>query len=318
MINTKLKAPFPWFGGKSTIAHRVWRYLGDVKSYFEPFFGSGAVLLNRPPTRHEKIYEVVCDLDGTLCNAWRSIKFKPQETAEWCSWPVNHIDLAARRRVLQREQAELVRQLVEDDMFCNPKLAGYWIWGVSCWIGGGFMTDKIYNVAGQRPHLIDDIGVSNQPLLDWFGALACRLRGVKVVCGDWTRVCGGNWQHKNKPVGMFFDPPYATDTRDTRIYQHDSLEIGKAVEAWARERGKHPDYRIVVCGYNDEYQLLLADGWRVEAWKTGGSYSNQGKTDNPNRHRERLFISPHCPQNTQPELWKEGASCPVTQSCSRT
>ena len=42
-----LQAPFPYFGGRSTIAHKVWSALGDVKMYMEPFFGSGAVLLNR-------------------------------------------------------------------------------------------------------------------------------------------------------------------------------------------------------------------------------------------------------------------------------
>ena len=42
------KAPFPWFGGKARIAAQVWQRFGDVRNYVEPFFGSGAVLLNRP------------------------------------------------------------------------------------------------------------------------------------------------------------------------------------------------------------------------------------------------------------------------------
>ena len=40
-----LKAPFPWFGGKSRVADIVWDRFGDVANYVEPFFGSGAVLL---------------------------------------------------------------------------------------------------------------------------------------------------------------------------------------------------------------------------------------------------------------------------------
>lgn len=42
----KLKAPFPYFGGKSKVAHLVWERLGDVHTFIEPFFGSGAVLLS--------------------------------------------------------------------------------------------------------------------------------------------------------------------------------------------------------------------------------------------------------------------------------
>ena len=62
------KAPFPYFGGKSTIAHKIWQYLGQPKHYIEPFFGSGAVLLLRPdynPTVH---IETVNDKDGFIAN----------------------------------------------------------------------------------------------------------------------------------------------------------------------------------------------------------------------------------------------------------
>lgn len=42
-----LKAPFPWFGGKSRVADVVWRAFGNVPNYVEPFFGSGAVRVRR-------------------------------------------------------------------------------------------------------------------------------------------------------------------------------------------------------------------------------------------------------------------------------
>jgi len=45
-----LRAPFPWFGGKSRCAGVVWSMLGDVPNYVEPFAGSLAVLLGRPHT----------------------------------------------------------------------------------------------------------------------------------------------------------------------------------------------------------------------------------------------------------------------------
>src|SRR5208283_3571102 len=55
-----MKAPFPWFGGKSRAASLVWDRFGNVPNYVEPFFGSGAVLLNRPHAPHT---ETVNDLD---------------------------------------------------------------------------------------------------------------------------------------------------------------------------------------------------------------------------------------------------------------
>ena len=42
-----MKAPFPWFGGKSRVAHLGWDRIGNVPNYVEPFFGSGAVVSAR-------------------------------------------------------------------------------------------------------------------------------------------------------------------------------------------------------------------------------------------------------------------------------
>lgn len=59
-----LRAPFPYFGGKARVASDVWSRFGDVSNYCEPFFGSGAVLLNRPPSARDHTTETVNDLDG--------------------------------------------------------------------------------------------------------------------------------------------------------------------------------------------------------------------------------------------------------------
>jgi len=56
-----LKAPFPYFGGKSKIAHIVWQALGQPPVYIEPFFGSGAVLLSRK-NYDPKYKEIINDI----------------------------------------------------------------------------------------------------------------------------------------------------------------------------------------------------------------------------------------------------------------
>ena len=264
-----MNAPFPYFGGKSKIAHIVWQALGSPKHYIEPFFGSGAVLLLRPnysPTQHT---ETICDKDGFISNVWRSLQFSPKETARWCDWPVNHADLSARKKKLIENEKYLLENLIKDDMWHDPKLAGYWIWAASCWIGSGLTS------ISQIPHLggtgmgVHKIGKVESGIYDWFNILSERLRYVKVVCGDWTRVCGGNWQDNMGDVGMFFDPPYGVKDRDTNVYHHDSTEIAKDVLEWVRERGKNKTYRIVVAGY-EEYSELIKEGWTMQKWKTNG------------------------------------------------
>jgi site-specific DNA-adenine methylase len=75
-----LKAPFPWFGGKSRVAHLVWDRFGDVANYVEPFFGSGAVLLCRPTSPG---IETVNDLDCMVANFWRALQHDPEAVAEF-------------------------------------------------------------------------------------------------------------------------------------------------------------------------------------------------------------------------------------------
>lgn len=47
-MSDALKTPYPWFGGKKMVAEAVWERFGDVANSVEPFFGGGAMLLNRP------------------------------------------------------------------------------------------------------------------------------------------------------------------------------------------------------------------------------------------------------------------------------
>lgn len=144
-----LVAPFPFFGGKPTeVVDLIWRALGDPGNYVEPFFGSGAVLLGRP--RVGKV-ETVNDLDGMLANFWRAIAADPEAVAAACDRPVNETDLHAIHRYLVDHTEELVRRLEADPEHSDPKIAGWWAWGASCWIGSGWCTSA--TPARQRPHL---------------------------------------------------------------------------------------------------------------------------------------------------------------------
>ena len=139
-----LKAPFPWFGGKSRVAPMVWARFGNPINYVEPFFGSGAVLLGRPMEHFEggARIETVNDLDGFVCNAWRAIKSQPGETADWADWPVNECDLHARHLWLKKCRESFTELLMGDPDYCDAKIAGWWLWGIACWIGSGFCGDS--------------------------------------------------------------------------------------------------------------------------------------------------------------------------------
>src|SRR5213595_2064073 len=99
----KLKAPFPWFGGKRRVAHIVWERFGNVPNYVEPFAGSLAVLLARPSGWRGS--ETVNDADGFIANFWRALAANPEGVAEHADWPVNENDQHARHVWLVSERA---------------------------------------------------------------------------------------------------------------------------------------------------------------------------------------------------------------------
>jgi len=326
-----LRAPFPWFGGKSRAAHLVWGRFGDVPNYVEPFFGSGAVLLARPTAPGT---ETVNDRDAYLANFWRALKHDPQAVAEYADWPVNEADLTARHHWLVN-QVGFRERMMRDPDYYDVKIAGWWVWGIGQWIGAEWceLKERVYRKqpdlgaargvhrkrldlrhrgksvhgqqVGRRMHLGRGEGVHNltayrDGLIAWFTALADRLRRVRVCCGDWKRVLGPTPTVFNGITGVFLDPPYGDERAYTCYNLHDRSVAGEVAE-WAREHGDDKRMRIAVCGYEGEHEF--PDDWECLAWKAGGGYGSRNP-DNRNRFRERIWFSPHC-RRPEPSLWPD-------------
>ena len=139
-MTTPLKAPFPYFGGKSSIAPEIWSRFGSVRNYVEPFAGSAAMLLARPKPWDGT--ETINDADGMVSNFWRALQHDPDAVAHHADWPVNEADLTARHIWLVNRRDSLTERLMADPDWFDPKAAGWWVWGMCCWIGGGFCSGK--------------------------------------------------------------------------------------------------------------------------------------------------------------------------------
>ena len=153
---TKLKAPFPAFGGKSKVADLVWSRIGDVDNFIEPFCNSAAVLLVRPSTPR---VETVNDLNPYIANFWRATSIDPEAVVEACDWPVNETDLHSRHRwlVLSDAAVEFRERMKADPKYFDAEIAGWWVWGCCCWIGGEwciYMDGEKWNERpGMRPRI---------------------------------------------------------------------------------------------------------------------------------------------------------------------
>lgn len=290
----KLKALFPYFGGKSRVADTVWQLIGtDVKYYFEPFLGSGAVFFARPSVPKTS-FEIINDADGHITNVWRSIRYYPSIVKDYCLQPSSHIDLIAARKTLRRCSESLTEQMKDSVESCDPELAGLWIW-TACNSIGGFAKKEDDSI----PFVATRNGVMAPALRDNIDAVLKgyreRLRDVIILCSDWQRGMTGNWIENRGSVGIFLDPPYSVKDR-AKIYEHESFDVAGVVREWAREKViAFPEARIVLAGYYEEHKSLEDSGWGVIHWKALGGYSNANRDgDNKNAHKETLFYSPGC------------------------
>lgn len=278
-----IKAPFPWFGGKSRAASLIWSRFGDVPNYVEPFAGSLAVLLARP---HTPKIETVNDKDCYLANFWRAVQADPESVASYTNWPVNEIDLHARHRWLLAQSTFRERMLADPDYY-DAKIAGWWVWGLCAWIGSGW--------CGKESLQLPDIGnigkgihrISLDDPAAYFAALCERLHSVRVCCGDWSRIMGYSVTTRHGMTGVLLDPPY--DNHE-KVYGESSA-VARDVVAWCQANEKDPLLRIALCGYEGDCRL---DGWECVEWKANGGYSNQSNGANANATRERIWFSPSC------------------------
>ena len=301
---TALTAPFPYFGGKRRVAAEVWARLGNVANYIEPFFGSGAVLLARP---HEPHIETVSDADHYLCNLWRAIQAEPDAVARWADWPVNECDLAVRHAWLVTEGRARIAACDTDAAHYDAQVAGWWLWGACSWIGSGWCSndgpwsikDGKWVKAGcggirrKRPHLSgagQGINSITMDVTERLRAITVRLRRVRVVCGDWTRVAGDSVMLSREMFGVFLDPPYSVADR-ADCYSQDCRKVAIHAATWAREIGHKLNARVAFAGYKGEHDF---PGWTTFQWEAIGSV---------NAARETIWFSPACLSADQPDMF---------------
>ena len=303
---TDLKAPFPYFGGKSFVAAEVWARFGEVKQYNEPFCGSAAILLKAPKPAS---LEVVNDLNGFIANFWRAVKNQPSEVIKHADYPVSHIDLSGRHEWLMNQRETLGAALLDPNWIGDAKIAGWWVWGQCCWIGSGWCDwsasgeIKKASVSSQIPHISDagmgiqKISVSSQiphignagmgiqntqnNATEWIFRLARRLDRVRVLHGHWGRCLNTHrGEEGNGIAAIFFDPPYkAFET----LYGTAKTTADEVAE-WCRAR---PHLRIALCGHLGDYDL---PDWDVYQWERRGATYRSTKT----RDKEAIWFSPAC------------------------
>ena len=232
-------------GSKWGLARWIIQFFPPHHSYLEPFFGSGAVLFNKPRSD----IETVNDLDANVINLFRWVKDDPERLAHEIYYTP-----------YSRQVYEEAFQIVSEDSL--QKAVNFYIRSN---LGHGFRT------TGEKSGWKNDIQGRERSYAsqDWCNLpdkirqAAERLRGVQIECLPAVELIRRlNFAN----VLVYCDPPYMLQTRHGKQYRCEMED--KAHEELLDTLLQHKGY-ILISGYDTELYRDMLQGWHREettAW----------------------------------------------------
>lgn len=237
-MNTVLKYP----GSKWRIAPWIVNYIPKHHTYLEPFFGSGAILFNKPASS----IEMVSDRDDNVVNVFRCIKTDRERLAT----------IIAMTPYARKEYDDTFICPVPTDEF---ERAAWFL--IQCWQGHGFRTN------GYKVGWKNDVQGREEMyacknwyrLPSWIIGIADRLKRVQVDCSTFDEVIP---RFKYKKVFMYCDPPYVLGTRSGKQYKHEMSDQDhvKLLELLLQHPGT-----VILSGYDNDLYNQTLKGWHKES-----------------------------------------------------
>lgn len=235
-----MKAIMKYPGSKWSIAEWIIRFFPEHHSYLEPFFGSGAVLFNKPRSH----IETVNDLDGNVVNLFEWIKRDPERLAHEIYWT------PYARQVYEQAFTSIPEDSLEKAVNFYIRLN----------MGHGFRTN------GERVGWKNDVQGRERAYAtqDWchlpekIMQAAERLRGVQIECRPAVELI----QRFNSPkVLIYADPPYVLGTRHGKQYRYelDDEEQSDLLDVILAHKGP-----VLLSGYDSELYNSRLRGWHRE------------------------------------------------------
>lgn len=240
-MTDQLRPPFIYYGGKTTLGARIAALLPEHRQYVEPYGGSLAVLLAKPPAR----LETVNDLDGDLMLFWRVLRDRPDELARVC-WLTPH----------SRAEREAAKDRPED-LDDLERARRVWV----CLSQGRTGTLR---PTGWR-YTVDDSAKTSMPrslaaYVDRMPAVATRLRAVSLESRPALELIQAYGRHRNTP--LYVDPPYLAKTRSAggaHNYRHEMPRLDQHQHLAALTDCRATT--VVLSGYPSPTYDQLYAGW---------------------------------------------------------
>ena len=223
-------------GAKWGMAKTIISMMPPHRSYVEPFFGSGAVLFNKPPSA----IETVNDIDGDVVNFFKVLREKPEELYTLITMTPYARDVFEEAH-RYKGQTDIERAYT----FAIRSKMGF---GFKTYQKTGFKID----IQGRERSYA--VSCWNRLALDLFEA-AARLKEVQIENRPALDVIR-RFNYEN--VLIYADPPYLLETRGGKQYKYEMNEQDhvELLDALKQHKGS-----VILSGYMSEmYDRELA-GW---------------------------------------------------------
>lgn len=238
-----MKALINYPGAKWGMARDIISYFPPHRSYLEPFFGSGAVLFNKP----RSAIETVNDIDGDIVNFFEVLREDPYRLAA-------AIEMTPYARdVFSEAHKQKGRTRFERAYY----------FAIRARMGHGFKT---YETTGFK---IDVCGRERSYAVDFWNSMprliidaAQRLKHVQVENRPAIDLIK-KYNHDN--VLIYADPPYLLSTRGGKQYRYEMTEYDhvQLLEALIRHKGY-----VILSGYESDLYNTALKGWQTVKMKS--------------------------------------------------
>jgi DNA adenine methylase len=287
----KLKAIVPYFGGKRKLAEKIVAELGPHNSYFEPFCGSLAVLLDKPVVP----IETVNDCHGDLINLAMVLA-----SDHW-----EDLYQAVDRTLISEELTRSTQRECSVDFTPAESPSAvteiHWkraaLYMALSWLSrnGAAGTARInYQIAVRWTQGGGSPGIRWRSAVDSVPAWHDRLKGVVIMRRDAFTILERIADEEG--VAIYVDPPYFTSTRGTgggSKYLYDFGQNDNPLPGGTDDhdrlanilvnRFKGAGARVVVSYYaHPRLKALYVDrGWTLRSVETNKNLAAQNKRGRP-------------------------------------
>lgn len=235
-----MKSLLRYPGSKWNLANTIVGLLPEHKSYLEPYFGSGAVLFNKPSSK----IETVNDLNVDIVNLFSIVRDRPEELAE-------KLFLTPYSRkiyddVFTEQPADDLERAV-NFVIKSVMSHGFRTIEKSGWKNDINGRGKAYAVKhwNDLPEIIQD--------------MTLRLKQVQIENRPALELIK---RFDKEDVCMYIDPPYVLSTRTRKQY---SFEMEDSDHVELLDTIRKSKAKILISGYDCElYNNYLKDWHRLE------------------------------------------------------